>query len=68
MLPGIFVCRQRDNAVDFMREAPACAGASLVVTKCVLRYFGMFVYFVCLIAACAAATRAMGTRNGEQLT
>lgn len=23
---------------------------------------------VCMIAACAAARRAMGTRNGEQLT
>lgn len=26
----------------------------MVVTKCVLRYFGMFVYFACMIAACAA--------------
>lgn len=27
-----------------------------------------FVYFACLIAACAAASLAIGTRNGEQDT
>ena len=52
---------EKKYAITAKKEAALNGAASFV-------NYHSFYYLLALIAACAAAKRAIGTRNGEQLT
>ena len=59
---------QKPNVENLFTELSDFERKGVDISLDGLAFFFFLVYFISLIAAWAAASRAIGTRNGEQLT